>query len=68
MASIPPLPSDDEIVRRLRCPNSDSTRHYDKAHHLQFMMRVVTVMHSQPQLAQWVNKAFGIPINSRRRL
>eukprot|EP00965_Chrysotila_dentata_P164580 5433391-Pleurochrysis_carterae.AAC.1 len=41
MASILPLPSDDEIVRRLRCPDSDSPRHYDKAHHLQFMMRVV---------------------------
>eukprot|EP00965_Chrysotila_dentata_P128297 4241584-Pleurochrysis_carterae.AAC.1 len=32
------------------------------------MMRVVTVMRSQPQLAQWVNEAFGIPITSRRRL
>eukprot|EP00965_Chrysotila_dentata_P068769 2272373-Pleurochrysis_carterae.AAC.1 len=25
-------------------------------------------MRSQPQLAQWVNEAFGIPIKSRRRL
>eukprot|EP00965_Chrysotila_dentata_P089503 2955010-Pleurochrysis_carterae.AAC.1 len=64
----PPLPSDDEIVRRLRCPESDLPRHNDKAHHLQFMMRVVTVMRSQPQLAQWMNEAFGIPVKSRRRL
>eukprot|EP00965_Chrysotila_dentata_P015221 503222-Pleurochrysis_carterae.AAC.1 len=67
MASIPPLPSDDEIVRRLRCLDSDSPRHYDTALHLQFMMRVVTVMRSQSQLAQWVNEAFCIPIKSRRR-
>eukprot|EP00965_Chrysotila_dentata_P246869 6207412-Pleurochrysis_carterae.AAC.6 len=60
MASIlPPLSSDDEVVRRLRCPKSDSPRHHDKAHHLQFMMRG---MRFQPQLlAQWVDKAFGIP-------
>eukprot|EP00965_Chrysotila_dentata_P033113 1103068-Pleurochrysis_carterae.AAC.2 len=33
------------------------------------MMRVVTVMCSQPQLAQcWMNEAFGIPIKSLRRL
>eukprot|EP00965_Chrysotila_dentata_P202092 6180931-Pleurochrysis_carterae.AAC.1 len=42
MASILPLPSEDEIVQRRRCPDSDSPRHYEKAHHLQFMMRVVT--------------------------
>eukprot|EP00965_Chrysotila_dentata_P144327 4767619-Pleurochrysis_carterae.AAC.1 len=60
MASIPPLPSDHEIVRRLRCPESNSPRYCDKAHHLHSMMLVVKVMRSQPQLAQWVNEAFGM--------
>eukprot|EP00965_Chrysotila_dentata_P259230 6213485-Pleurochrysis_carterae.AAC.3 len=32
------------------------------------MMRVVTVMRPQPELAQWLNEAFGMPIRSRRRL
>eukprot|EP00965_Chrysotila_dentata_P026833 890597-Pleurochrysis_carterae.AAC.1 len=42
MASILPLPSDEETVRRPRCPESDSLGHYEKTHHLKFMMQVVT--------------------------
>eukprot|EP00965_Chrysotila_dentata_P195023 6176736-Pleurochrysis_carterae.AAC.4 len=39
-----------------------ASAHFEKMNHLHFIMRVVTEMRSQPQLAQWVNKTFGIPI------
>eukprot|EP00965_Chrysotila_dentata_P122640 4053453-Pleurochrysis_carterae.AAC.1 len=67
MASSPALPDEAEIAARLSRPESDAPLLYERLPHLQFVVRIVSIIHKDVELAGYVNEVFSLQLKERRK-
>eukprot|EP00965_Chrysotila_dentata_P254302 6211827-Pleurochrysis_carterae.AAC.3 len=67
MAPSPALPGEAEIAARLSRPEGDAPLLYERLPHLQIVVRIVSTVHKDVELPEYVDEVFSLQLKERRK-